>query len=55
VAKKMSISFKDNERDTILLNEIMTHGDRSNFIKDCVQLYIDTKFKGIKTVGEVKI
>ena len=43
MAKKITISFKENERDMSLLIEVSAHGDKSNFIKDCIQEHLDNK------------
>lgn len=40
---KMNLSFKENERDMRLYAEVMGAGDKSNFIKDCIQFWIDNK------------
>lgn len=40
MAKRIPVSFKENERDTKLLLEINTHSDKSAFIKDAVQFYM---------------
>lgn len=40
MAKRLPISFKENERDTKLLIEINYHSDKSAYVKDAVEFYI---------------
>jgi hypothetical protein len=49
MARKINISFKENERDMRLLARIIGEGDKSNFVKDCIQYWIDNN-KKIKSV-----
>lgn len=44
----MNISFKENERDTKILLEIDSHSDKSAFVKDAIQFYLDNSQKVIQ-------
>lgn len=47
MAKRINISFKENERDTKILLEINSHSDKSAFIKDAIQFYLNSSQKVI--------
>lgn len=40
-SRRINVSFKNNERDEKLLNYIKSKNDKSNFIKDCIEFYIN--------------
>lgn len=42
MAKKINVSFKENDRDITLYLECSSRGDKSNFIKDCVEFYVNS-------------
>lgn len=42
MAKKLNISFKDNEMDMKLYIEIIKHTDKSAFVKEAIQFYINS-------------
>ena len=39
--KRINVSFKNNERDEKLFNYVMSKTDKSNFIKDCIEFYLN--------------
>ena len=45
MAKVIPVSFKENDRDILLYLECSSRGDKSNFIKDCVEFYIKNQKK----------
>lgn len=47
MAKRLPISFKENERDTKLLLEINSHSDKSAYVKDAVEFYIINTKKAV--------
>lgn len=40
-SRRINVSFKNNERDEKLLKYIKSKNDKSNFIKDCIEFYIN--------------
>lgn len=40
-SRRINVSFKNNERDEKLLNYIRSKNDKSNFIKDCIEFYLN--------------
>ena len=46
MSKKVLLSFKENERDMKLFIEVMSQNNKSEFIKQCIQSYLD-KLNGI--------
>lgn len=40
MAKRIPLSFKENDRDMRLYMEVLLHGDKSNFIKDCIEYWV---------------
>ena len=52
MAKKVfQISFKDNEREERLYNAVINSYNKSAFVKDCIEFYLDNKNKQFS--GEV--
>lgn len=45
MAEKIGISFKDNLRDKNLYLEVMKQNDKSAFIKNCIEFYLEEKKK----------
>jgi len=45
MAKRIPVSFKNNDRDSKLYLEIYKQGDKSNFIKDAVEFYLKSSAK----------
>ena len=41
MSKKVLLSFKENERDMKLFIEVMSQNNKSEFVKQCIQLYLD--------------
>ena len=41
MSKKVLLSFKENERDIRLFVEVMSQNAKSEFIKMCIQQYLD--------------
>ena len=39
--RRVNVSFKNNERDNMLLTYVKSKNDKSNFIKDCIEFYIN--------------
>lgn len=55
MAKKLNISFKDTNMDLQLYNEIITHTDKSAFVKEAVQFYLQYyKSESIKPSAKEK-
>ena len=49
MAKKVfQISFKDNEREERLYNAVTNSYNKSAFIKECIEFYLNNKYKEIK-------
>lgn len=48
MSKRINISFKETERDTKLLLEVLNKHDRSAFIKECIEFYLKYKDKVYK-------
>jgi hypothetical protein len=48
MAKKLNISFKDTDADMFVYQEIITHTDKSAFVKEAVQYYLNN-YKNIPT------
>ncbi|MBY6950368.1 circadian clock-controlled protein [Clostridium botulinum] len=46
MAKKIQVSFKENERDLRLYDYIMTENDRSCFIKNAIECFLECKSLG---------
>lgn len=40
-SRRIQVSFKKNSRDSELLDLINSKNDKSNFIKDCIEFYIN--------------
>ena len=52
MAKKVfQISFKDNEREERLYNAVINSYNKSAFVKECIEFYLDNKNKQFS--GEV--
>ena len=52
MAKKVfQISFKDNEREERLYNAVANSYNKSAFVKECIEFYLDNKNKQFS--GEV--
>ena len=52
MAKKVfQISFKDNEREERLYNAVINSYNKSAFVKECIEFYLDNKNKEFS--GEV--
>ena len=52
MAKKVfQISFKDNEREDRLYNAVVNSYNKSAFVKECIEFYLDNKNKQFS--GEV--
>ena len=41
MCKKIIVSFKENERDMQLFIEIMSQNAKSEFIKSCIEYYLN--------------
>ena len=39
--KRINVSFKHNERDQRLYQYVQSKNDKSNFIKDCIEFYLN--------------
>lgn len=52
MAKKFPLSFKETERDQKLYKTCMSKGDRSNYVKDCIEFYIDYHARTVTAVQE---
>ena len=58
--RRINVSFKNNERDEKLLNYVRSKNDKSNFIKDCIEFYLNNNSvencinKEVKTKRKVK-
>lgn len=56
MSRKIPLSFKDTTRDSWLYNVINKQGDKSNFIKDAVEFYLNQnemkKFKKARLIEE---
>lgn len=37
MSDRIQVSFKNNERDGNLYDEVCKHNDKSNYIKDCIE------------------
>ena len=49
MAKKVvQISFKDNEREDRLYNAVVNSYNKSAFVKECIEFYLNNKYKEIK-------
>ena len=49
--KVFQISFKDNEREERLYNAVINSYNKSAFVKECIEFYLDNKNKQFS--GEV--
>ena len=49
--KVFQISFKDNEREERLYNAVTSSYNKSAFVKECIEFYLDNKNKQFS--GEV--
>lgn len=58
MSRKIPLSFKDTTRDSWLYDVINKQGDKSNFIKDAVEFYLNQnemkKFKKARLIEEDK-
>jgi hypothetical protein len=48
MAKKLNISFKDTAGDMAVYQEIISHTDKSAFVKEAIQYYLNN-YKNIPT------
>ena len=49
MAKKVvQISFKDNDKEERLYNAVLNSYNKSAFIKECIEFYLNNKYKEIK-------
>ena len=46
--KVVQISFKDNEKEERLYNAVLNSYNKSAFIKECIEFYLNNKYKEIK-------
>ena len=46
--KVFQISFKDNEREDRLYNAVVNSYNKSAFVKECIEFYLNNKYKEIK-------
>ena len=46
--KVFQISFKDNEREDRLYNAVVNSYNKSAFVKECIEFYLNNKHKEIK-------
>lgn len=44
--RKVTISFKNTTKDTKLWLEINKQEEKSQFIKDCIQYFLDNQYPG---------
>lgn len=53
---RINVSFKQNERDQRLLSVIKNKNDKSAFIKDCIEFYLNNNSvnNSVKTKRKVK-
>lgn len=52
---RISVSFKNNEQDNALKEEIEKHSDKSAFIKDILRDYLDGKLVYANTASNRRI
>ena len=43
MCRKVLLSFKENERDVMLFIEVMAQNNKSEFIKSCIEHYLNSK------------
>lgn len=53
-SRRINVSFKNNERDEKLLKYIKSKNDKSNFIKDCIEFYINNNLVNNCVNNQVK-
>lgn len=53
-SRRINVSFKNNERDDKLLKFVRSKNDKSNFIKDCIEFYLNNH-SGTKVKPKTKI
>lgn len=44
---RLQVSFKNNETENRLYNEVIKAYDKSAFIKECIRFYLDNKDKNV--------
>ena len=44
---RLQVSFKNNEIENRLYNEVIKAYDKSAFIKECIRFYLDNKDKNV--------
>lgn len=52
MAKKFALSFKETERDQKLYDVCISKGDKSNYVKDCIEFFINHHAKTVTAVQE---
>ena len=51
---RIQVSFKNNDNENKLYEEVMKAYDKSAFIKDCIRFYLDNKDMKLPTKEECK-
>ena len=51
---RIQVSFKNNENENKLYQEVMKAYDKSAFIKECIRFYLDNKDMKLPTKEENK-
>ena len=51
---RIQVSFKNNDNENKLYEEVMKAYDKSAFIKECIRFYLDTKDMKLPTKEESK-
>lgn len=49
---RIQVSFKNNDTENKLYQEVIKAYDKSAFIKDCIRFYLDNKDKKLPTKEE---
>ncbi|WP_286149988.1 hypothetical protein [Romboutsia ilealis] len=44
---RIQVSFKNNDTELKLYDEVMKAYDKSAFVKECIQFYLDNKNKNV--------
>ena len=51
---RIQVSFKNNDNENKLYQEVMKAYDKSTFIKECIRFYLDNKDMKLPTKEESK-
>lgn len=50
MAKVIPVSFKETSKDKSLYDRVIKQGDKSNFVKECIEFYLKYRDKELKVV-----